>query len=210
MTKAMTSADDLMNRSNCFKLFAACFHEPDKSLFREERVHENLTHLLGALTVSATESVERLNAFFVDTRQDILSVDHAALFIGPFGLIAPPYGSVYLEKNYQVQGESTVAAEKYYLSNNLVLDVKEPADHIAVELEFMSHLSAGEAEAVHRGDRDEALRLHGVQGEFLLTFMAWIPQFCERIRKGAQTEYYRSLADCLQVFFTHCCREYSP
>jgi TorA maturation chaperone TorD len=41
--------------------------------------------------------------------------------VGPFLVPAPPYGSVYLEDNRQLMGDSTIDVRRHYLSLGLDL-----------------------------------------------------------------------------------------
>jgi TorA maturation chaperone TorD len=130
-----------------------------------------------------------------------LQLDHAALFVGPFALKAAPYGSIYLEKGHRLMGDTTLAAMDLYAAAGLRLTLKEPADHIAIELEFMHYLCALAAQALAAGDEDTAAELAGKQHHFLKEHLgAWAPAFCAAIEKEAETLYFRTLANCLLAF----------
>jgi TorA maturation chaperone TorD len=204
----MTNPEEVLNRGNCFKLLAACFYEPDKELFLEEHLCDNLAMLLQSLSPAAVTPAKAMKVSLQGTAQEQLSLDHAALFVGPFELIAAPYGSVYLEKNRRIMGDSTIEVQRFYQDAGLSIEMKEPADHIAIELEFMYFLCAKEAAALSEGEEDEASRLRALQAEFFLKMMGWIPQFCELIRAGAGTEYYKALASCLGDFDASCRQVY--
>jgi TorA maturation chaperone TorD len=204
----MTNPEEVLNRGNCFKLLAACFYEPDKELFLEERLCDNLAMLLQSLSPAAVTPAKAMKVSLQGTAQEQLSLDHAALFVGPFELIAAPYGSVYLEKNRRIMGDSTIEVQRFYQDAGLSIEMKEPADHIAIELEFMYFLCAKEAAALSEGAEDEASRLRALQAEFFRKMMGWIPQFCELIRAGAGTEYYKALASCLSDFYGSCRQVY--
>jgi TorA maturation chaperone TorD len=76
--------------------------------------------------------------------------------------------------------------------------VHEPPDHIGVELEFMAYLTALAAAALAAGDETQVERLARAQHAFLAEHLgAWAPRFCDAMRRGAQTRFYRTLADCL-------------
>ena len=143
----MASHTDALTRANCFKLLAACFYEPEKDLLVEENLCQNLQNLLDGWASGAAKAASDMGLALLSTEQEQLSLAHAELFIGPFELIAPPYGSVYLEKNRQIMGDTTMGVLKSYQEAGLSVDEKEPPDHIAIELEFMSFLSTREAEA---------------------------------------------------------------
>jgi putative dimethyl sulfoxide reductase chaperone len=202
------SQNDILNRGNCFKLLAACFYEPDKKLFIEEQVCENLKTLLGTWAADAAKAAGNMGLSLENCTQDQLSVDHAALFIGPFELIAAPYGSVYTEKHRQVMGDSTIEVLKFYEEVGLSVDTKEPPDHIAIELEFMHHLCVKEAEAEARSDHTEIAKFRELQATFFIAFLQWVPQFCDSIKKGTANPFYADLGDCLKKLMVTCQQVY--
>lgn len=200
----MNVQNDVLNRGNCCKLLAACFCEPDRNLLIEEQVCENLRKLLSTWAAGAAKAAGKMELSLEYCTQDQLSVDHATLFLGPFELMAAPYGSVYIEKHRQVMGESTLEVLKFYQEAGLSVDNKEPPDHIAIELEFMHHLCLKEAEARAAGNQAEILRNSELQAQFFHTFLHWVPQFCESIKKGTTNPFYSDLADCLNRFVITC------
>lgn len=196
------SRNPLLQQGDCFKLLAACFYEPEKELFLQENLCENLASLLAADDCPAAANAARaMHVSLQAADGEDLKVAHAGLFIGPFELSAPPYGSIYLENTRRIMGDSTVAVQKLYRAAGLALEVAEAPDHIALELEFIHFLIMGEADAVARGDRDEAIAFAATQSHFLLNFLApWVAEFCAAIRKGTANTFYTSLADCLEKF----------
>jgi TorA maturation chaperone TorD len=200
----MHNPEEVLTRGNCFKLLAACFCEPDKEMFEEENLCGNLAMLLKPLSPGAATAAETMKISLQYTAQERLSLDYAALFIGPFELIAAPYGSVYLEQNRRIMGDSTIDTQRFYQDAGLALEMKEPADHIAIELEFMYYLCSKEAGALSEGAESEAARFRTLQVEFFEKMMGWVPQFCELIRAGAVTQYYKSLATCLDDYYSFC------
>ena len=188
-------------RSQIFRLLSACFYEPDKKLFMEELVCTNLANLLAEVAPEAESAALNMQAALSETDDKEMLLDYARLFVGPFELLAPPYGSIYIEGKSQVMGDSTMAVLKKYQEIGLSIDIKEPADHIAFELEFMHYLYTLEAEATHKDDNVKAQSLASMRNDFLSTYLVtWIPQFCEKIRIGADNMFYRNLADCLENF----------
>ncbi|MFH7319336.1 molecular chaperone [Desulfurivibrio sp. D14AmB] len=197
-----------MQRADCFKLLAACFYEPDRELFLEERLCDNLASLLSAFgcedsAISTLAMKKALQA----TGQEELLVEYARLFVGPFELLAPPYGSVYLEQGGRLMGDTTVAVRKRYRESGLELEVMEAPDHIALELEFMHYLCLGEAEAWANGEPDRVLRLVADQAEFFRDYLSsWVPAFCVKVKKGTNSGFYLALAESLESFI----REIAP
>lgn len=205
----MTDLNKIKTRGDCFKLLAACFYEPDKDLFLEERVCDNLRRLLNGWASGAAKAAGEMDLSLEALSQEQLSVDHAALFIGPFELIAAPYGSVYSEGQRQLMGDTTINTLRFYENAGLALDVKEPPDHIAIELEFMSYLCRKEVEASGAGDYKDAEKFRDMQIQFFNTSLGWTQQFCDSIKQGSENSFYHSLADCLSRFMVSCEHVYS-
>lgn len=205
----MSNPEIILTRANCCKLLAACFYEPDTALLIEEKVCENLIRLLQILSPEALAAAHELKNAMESNNQQQLSIDHASLFVGPFELLAPPYGSIYLEHQRQVQGKSTVDIQRYYQEAGLKVNIHEPADHIAIELEFMYYLMVQETDALVANDRDKATELHNTQARFFSSAMTWIPEFCTLLRAGATTTFYTALADCIEIFHISCSRYYT-
>jgi len=203
----MQNSQELLIRSDCYRLLSACFYEPDQDLFLEENVCLNLATLL-TTSPEAADAARKMHSALTHVTQNDLLLDYAGLFIGPFELMAAPYGSVYLEKNRRLMGDTTIAIKHYYMAEGLKMETKEPPDHIAVELEFMSFLSKKEAAALKQKNQSESARLHALQVDFFHAAMSWLPTFCEKIQNGAQTDYYQSLGECLNHFYSTLQAEY--
>lgn len=171
-------------------------------------VCENLRDLFLALNPLLADGIQKLPEALANNSETELKVDYASLFVGPFKLLAAPYGSVYLEKDRQVLGDSTLAVQRCYEDAGLSLDIHEPADHIAIELEFLYFLSTSEAEAQMAGHDANAERLRIMQISFIKDFMGWLPEFCKQIENGAQTDFYKLLGQCLASFFRYCTDDY--
>lgn len=197
----MNSRNNTILRSDCYKLLAACFYEPEKNLLVEERVCENLADLLARHDPDAGRAAAEMALALQDLAQEQLSIDHAALFIGPFELIAAPYGSVYMDQGRRIMGDSTLGVLRFYQDAGLAVEGGEPADHIVIELEFMYYLANREAAAMADGLEDDAARYRERQMLFFSQYLQpWILHFCRSIRSGTENPFYRSLADCLDRF----------
>ncbi|MCI5145102.1 MAG: molecular chaperone TorD, partial [Candidatus Electrothrix sp. AR3] len=187
------------DQSNCYKVLAACFYEPDKELFEEEQLVQQLAVMLRRIAPAAEPAALALAQALGEGDAEALCIDYARLFIGPFELLAPPYGSVYLEKNKQVMGASTMDVQQAYQQAGLTLTLQEPPDHIAFELEFLAYLAALEGKALAKGEPTEQERLAQMKQDFLDTLLApWIPIFCQKIKDNATQPFYQHLAECLE------------
>lgn len=189
-------------RADAYRLLAACFYPPSEGIFEGDLL-DNLARVLDGAGLEAAAAARTMAEGAAKRRVDELAVEHARLFVGPFKLEAPPYGSVYLDGDGRVMGDSTLAVRDMYASEGLALSDRfgDMADHIAAELEFVHFLIASCCGALSTGHHGEALRLAGVQRHFLGTFVApWIGQLCDRIRAATQISVYQGLADCVSMY----------
>jgi len=190
-------------RGDLYKLLAACFYQPRKKLFLEERVFEHLAALSQEICPEAVSSILRMGKAFSSSDEEELLIEYAGLFVGPYELKAPPYGSVYLDGERKVMGDSTLQVIKLYEEAGLVMDqsFKELPDHIAVELEFMYYLSYKEAEALEHSDEERALAINEIRNQFFSQYLRpWVPSFSEKIKELTDHPFYIALADCLATF----------
>lgn len=177
-------------RANTYKLLTECHHEPDGEL-------------LGLLEQTSSETigvaVDELRAATTDL--ETMRVDYAKLFVGPFEVLAPPYGSSYLDDADRVVTDSTADVREQYREEGLDIGMDEPADHVAAELEFACILALSEAEAIETGDYETAATYARRRYEFLSEHLGrWVSELADNIRNQAETEFYRRLADETQSF----------
>jgi TorA maturation chaperone TorD len=190
-------------RGDCFRLLAACFYPPEKNLLLEEEVLDNLLRLFRAVCPEAVPYAESMARTLSQAADVELAVAHAKLFVGPFELQAPPYGSLYLESRKRLMGDSTMEVLEMYQRAGLGLsgDFLDAPDHIAAELEFMYFLIAKELQAIRKGDRNEAFRYLKIQQEFNDKYLRpWIEPFVDRITTASEHEFYALLAKSLSTF----------
>jgi TorA maturation chaperone TorD len=201
----MKEINETIQRGDCFKLLAASFYEPEKKLFVEEQIGEKLGHLLEKQAPGSAAAAREMQKVLEELEQEKMSIDHAALFVGPFELVAAPYGSVYLEKNRRVMGESSINAARHYQEADLSVDIKEPPDHIVIELEFMYYLCRQEAQAATDGLIDDTRKFRDMQTRFFSEALnPWVVNFCGTIKAGTDNTFYTNLADCLRLFMISC------
>lgn len=190
-------------RGDCYRLLAACFYPPDKTLLMEEDCIGRLSSLLGDVCPEAERFALSMAESLLQTPEEELAVEFAKLFVGPFELRAPPYGSVYLDEGRRLMGDSTLQVIEFYRDAGLVLDeeFKELPDHIAAELEFLYYLIHQEVEALEHAELERASHFMRQQALFTDRFLGpWIPTFCGQIKEHTDSAYYSALADCVLTF----------
>jgi TorA maturation chaperone TorD len=164
-------------RKLLYRFLARLFSYPDQELLdtlaRGEA--DEMARLVGV------ESPPSLDA--ADPLQD-LEVGFTEQFINRLGGIpAPPYGSVYLEQDGILMGQSSLRALEAYRAEDLSLEGGgEPPDYLATELEFLFYLVSQEEEALSRRDvegaRDKTVNQRAFVSELL---HPWVSVFCSRV-----------------------------
>jgi len=189
-------------RENAYRLLAACYYPPSPELV-EESCCETLASLLEPVVPDAAQYAGAAAVAVGSSSLEYLAVEHARLFIGPFQLVAPPYGSIYLDDAKTVMGDSTARVAAFYHSCGLHLadDFHELPDHFVVELEFMSYLVFKQREAEISGDKSEAARVMSLQREFLGRFlMPWLEPFTLAVITDGEAPFYQAIARCTAAF----------
>ncbi len=190
-------------RAESYRLLAACFYPPDDIWLHQENLFENLASVLQPICPPAADFPIQMRGNAAQYGIQALAIAYAELFVGPYELLAPPYGSVYLDQGKRVMGDSTIATTKMYREYglNIADDFKELPDHIAVELEFMYYLIYKEIEALHQDEHKERQSFLEAQKRFMASFLGKFAYlFCGKIKEGTSNKFYQVLADCVSVF----------
>lgn len=190
------------DRADCYRLLSACYCYAIEQL-KEEGL-KVLIKSISSVSPEVLTFVKNMDEAIKDTETLDLKVDHTALFIGPFKLPSPPYGSCYLEEGRRVLGDTTIEVVRFYRQAGVEMDretQRDMPDHIAVELEFMYYLISKGIKAWEDGDTDGFLMYQGMQKEFLSRYIAsWVVPFTNDMKAAAKTSFYQNLADCTQAF----------
>jgi TorA maturation chaperone TorD len=184
-------------RRDAYQLLAACYALPDENLPKA-----NVAMMAAAEKVHPGAGSDTGLAIY-DTSIESLRIDYAKLFVGPFKLLAPPYGSVYLDGQRQVMGASTIEVQKRYQEAGLEManNFREAPDHVAAELEFMYFLIFKEIEALESENLETTLDFLKLQSAFLQDHLgAWIAAFAFNVEENAETDFYKNLARVTKLF----------
>ncbi|PLR41317.1 Tat proofreading chaperone DmsD [Chimaeribacter californicus] len=128
-----------------------------------------------------------LSEGFSQPSHEPLSEAYQRLFIGPDALAAPPWGSVYLDRESVVFGDSTLAL-RHWLSARGITSYhppQEPEDHIGLLL-LMAAWLAEERPA----DVDEFLSEH---------LLPWAPHYLTLLEAAARHPFYQAAASLTHV-----------
>ena len=209
MQKNKTDLAEIV-RATTYKLLAECYYPPVEATLRHVR---QLSRSLEAVCPPAAEAADRMEAALLAQGGIAdLSIDHARLFVGPFALLAPPFGSVYLEGERRLMGDSTLAVGECYREVGLEVAAgfDGTPDHIAAELEFMHFLVVKELDALAGKDLVRAQHFRQKQKSFLERHLAaWVPVFTGNVEAQAHTRFYQDLAAATRLFIEsdfHQCR----
>ena len=192
---------DTIARATIYKALAECYHLPEEATLRHAG---QLGRNLKGVCPLAAEAADRMEtAMLSDGGLEELAIDHARLFVGPFALLTPPYGSVYLDGERLLMADSTLAVSKCYREAGLEMAAgfNGTPDHISAELEFMHFLVIRELAALEDGDLQRARYFRQKQTSFLENHLAaWVPAFTRGVEEQAQTRFYQGLAAATRLF----------
>jgi len=189
-------------RADLARLLAACYYEPGPE-FAEERVFDAMRAAATTFDPDLAAAAGRLGAAFAGERPDDLLVDYTRLFLGPADTRAKPYGSVWLDDDAPLMGDSTMAVLQHYEDAGFEVDdgFRDLPDHVAVELKFLHVLLLRLAEAAARGDEATLRGADTMRRRFLAEHLgAWVGPFATALRGGAESAFYRELASLTERF----------
>ncbi len=179
-------------RSDLYKLLSDCYYAPDEKLIGALKAFKESENGLPLEIIKNIPEVDDIVS---------LKIDYSKLFLGPYKLLAPPYGSVYLEGARKVMGNSTMDVKRWYREEGLDITVREAPDHIAVELEFMYLLIFREAELMKNKDSNTAFGYCQKQASFLGTHLGrWVNEFTSNVEASAHQAFYKKLARFTKSF----------
>lgn len=131
---------------------------------------------------AARACLEQMQAGLSNGVDDDLMWEFRRLFTGPGHKAAPPWGSVYTDRECVVFGLSTLDLRQWMRERGIKRkgDANDPEDHIGLMLELMAWIARNRPD-----DLDDYLRLH------LLT---WAPHFLSFMEDATTHPFYRGLA----------------
>ncbi|MEF8824060.1 MAG: molecular chaperone TorD family protein [Desulfohalobiaceae bacterium] len=176
--------------SRALSLVAGCFYQPGPELSENVRALYEAVRPLGSEAVA--QAGRMLNELQYQSREELLK-EYSRLFLGPFQLEAPPFGSVYLEDEGRMMGESTTEAQRIYRECGLDMspDFTSPPDHVAAELEFLAYLGFQESNS---RDADQETFFREQRAWFLDRHIGrWFPMFAENVENNTEMGFYLEL-----------------
>lgn len=183
-----------------YKSLADCYFQPDEKLVQAvQRISTVIKDWNQELLLEPALEMQKA---MESQGQELtaLKKEYSRLFVGPFELAAPPYGSIYFQhkmQNQQIMDDSAADAQNAYRKAGVDTpqDFNDPPDHIAVELEFMYYLLYHENHARENGDEASAIDLRTQRLDFLKRHLGlWGPVFADTLQKNTESDFYRNLA----------------
>lgn len=157
---------------------------------------EQAAPLVSALTTSdwyqdwpyAHPSLVNIAQTFKTPADEPLTEAWQRLFIGPYALPAPPWGSVWLDRESVLFGESTLTLRQWMRDNAVAFEMQqnEPEDHIATLL----MLAAWLAENGRDAECDQLLAWH---------ILPWSHRFLSVFIDNAGHPFYVALGKLAQL-----------
>jgi len=198
----------IANRSYLYRLLQRIFGgEPQMEVLKiatDSHTEEALKLLLQEdehLFEEAFKVLEQVALALQDKPEQILdkfNSEYTYLFIGPNALPAPPWESVYLSKEKALFQESTLRVRQAYLKYKFLPAnyPREADDHLALELDFMAHLSQIAQEHFENGQIEEMKEILADQKAFLNDhILLWIDDFAKDIQKSKTHYLYPAMAE---------------
>ena len=210
----------LVGRLVVYSDLAQCFYYPAKPtitlLKGEMEAHLPFYELIGLDIKPHLDAIKRWVQSYKEDGDIWLNLqkEYTRLFIIAKPKVpAPPYGSLYLEKEGLVWGTTTVEAVKLYAEAGLKVaeHFKDIPDHFAAELEFMWYLIREEIKA--RGgmtkedssavDIEKAEKMAGLQSKFFKKHIgAWYERLLQRVRSSTRSVFYSEVSALARDFIS--------
>jgi putative dimethyl sulfoxide reductase chaperone len=143
---------------------------------------------------------EKFDIAFNQSHFDDLHWDYTKMMIGPFDLLAPPWESIYVQKEPMLFQKCTMDVRKTYehfgfqkADYNIEAD-----DHIGLELDFLYHLNNLSLQSAKEENVQEVSYLLAQQEKFINEHLfAFVPELSKKIIENADTSFYVGMAKIL-------------
>lgn len=193
-------------RQGCYRLFGAAFLYPD-----EERLRNLLAAALELRELQASapflEPWQRMLAALqksANGKTARVEGEYVRLFL--VRPVAPPFESFYVDPERQAAGWIAARLSQEYSNWGLVSSpsLREPPDHVAVELEFMAFLCGLEAQAWKDESSAEGFGTVRSQRDFLEKHLErWFPAFAQEVAVPDTVGLYAVIAETADAFIRH-------
>ncbi|OGP54574.1 MAG: hypothetical protein A2162_10350 [Deltaproteobacteria bacterium RBG_13_52_11b] len=194
-------------RSLIYNMLSLCYVYPDEKVYASIadgewiRGFREALHLLDEKNFDDDlRAIEQAISGSEEGGQLAMVREYTRLFIDSCPhVIAPPYGSIYLEKQGRDSAETATEVLHFYHEAGFTVkeNLRDLPDHIAHELEFMGLLADQESRASGGG----RIRMEEVQLDFLSRYIIpWVPLFCKKVTEQSLLPFYSILGNLTQEF----------
>lgn len=201
----------LCNRLFLYSLLHKLFgREPDEELLNI-LTEEHTGEAFALLSEEEKDIMDRTAAFLKEIREEKQNPafleeakdEYTRLFIGPVSLVAPPWESVYGQKDAMLFQESTLEVRNTYRQFGLLPEgyPRVADDSLALELHFMALLAQRSLDAFYAGKYDDlAADLSGSADFLKKHLLVWVPKFLERMKGARSSVLYPQMCLVLDEF----------
>lgn len=201
----------LCNRLFLYSLLHKLFgREPDEELLNI-LTEEHTGEAFALLSEEEKDIMDRTAAFLKEVREEKQNPafleeakdEYTRLFIGPVSLVAPPWESVYGQKDAMLFQESTLEVRNTYRQFGLLPEgyPRVADDSLALELHFMALLAQRSLDAFYAGKYDDlAADLSGSADFLKKHLLVWVPKFLERMKGARSSVLYPQMCLVLDEF----------
>jgi TorA maturation chaperone TorD len=210
----------MLARMMIYSDLARCFYYPTEDVSEffnsgELKKHRMLYQMMDVDTDTFLNDLEAVNR---DAGSDFilqLQKEYTRLFVTSRPNIpAPPYGSLYLDKEGMIWGKTTRELVKLYALAGLIISeqFKDLPDHFAVELEFAFYLIREKMAALGLGNGEENQEeinpdpervelISTIENQFLENYLLkWGSKFLDNILSSTDNFFYKGLAAITKNF----------
>ncbi len=213
MTDQLTEvqvAEILQSRASTYNFLSHMYRQEVSPSFLSELVEQLAS---GVVEQAGSEGYRLLGDYAQRIReadlQEVatdLGAEYINLLLGVSASAVSPYESVYTSREHLLMQKARDAVVAEYRKEELtrISEFRHPEDHVAVELEFMSHLCRKAADALEEGDAEAALAsLERQQGFLERHLLVWVPRFCQDLAGVARSDFYRGIAGITEEHLAH-------
>ncbi|MGR9073581.1 MAG: TorD/DmsD family molecular chaperone [Gammaproteobacteria bacterium] len=113
----------------------------------------------------------------------------------------PPFESLYRVNEFPTDIIESVLGYFQIAGLNFADICEEPPDFLASEFRLMSLLAFQEHQSDLEGDDGQSRRYRELQNDFLNDhLLAWVPEYCRVLKETSRADFYRELAEYIDVF----------
>ncbi len=200
--------NDCLARADLGRVIAYAFAYEMPGEFMMQRLFEDMQawdfHPL------AVEGAEMIRAWLADEngedKVETVASDYARAFLGAGivnQVVSYPFESVYTSPTRLVMQDAYEEVRKIYHKSGFVKteDCDMHEDHIALEVQFLAHMSARQAQCIAVGETAGAIKALEVQKDFIQKHIDnWVPRFFKDLRESPVSPFYKGWSFILEGF----------